>query len=190
MNAYAGSPLQPFFLVIHARRCIVNSTCDSCTKENRGIDLYRMINGAECTGVVMSCHRHPGYYGNGLPRGLNNQHKTNTVVNTVAGILQVYQQMKSSLVELKTVIDQDVHRNRENNRLYATDDDDDDDDNDDDVDDDDNEGEEEDEEDGGANKRKGKKKKKRYHEKEAERKEDENEPVILEAEYDNDRNNE
>lgn len=130
MSAYVGSPYQPFFLVIHARRCIVNSTCDNCPKENRGIDLYRMINGAECTGLVMSCHRHPSYAEQNLSnhRRGNQSHKRNVVVNTVEGMKQMPKQFKKSFVEFKSVFDDDVHRNRDGNRLYAVNEDQDDDD--------------------------------------------------------------
>lgn len=42
--------------------------------------------------------------------------KLNSMVSSVTGIKQVYKQMKMSLVELKNVIEEDVHRNRESNR--------------------------------------------------------------------------
>ncbi len=163
-NIYAGSPLEPYLLSIHVKRCVVNSTCGNCIKENRGFDLYRMISGAECTDVVMTCQRHPGYFGDGLVHGVNNnQPKSNPVVNSVSGIMQVYRQMKISLVELKNVIDQDVHRKRDSHRLYPTGED---------------TSTEEDEEEI-ENKEK---KKKRHNEKESEY-EDETEPMILVAEY-------
>lgn len=163
-NIYAGSPLEPYLLSIHAKRCVVNSTCSNCIKENRGFDLYRMISGAECTDVVMACQRHPGYFGDGLVHGVsNNQPKPNPVVNSVSGIMQVYRQMKMSLVELKNVIDQDVHRKRESHRLYAT------------AEDTPTEEEEEEME-------KKEKKKKRHSEKENEQEEEKNEPAILVAE--------
>ena len=123
-SVYAGSPIEPFVLTLHAKRCVINNTCSSCVKENRGFDLYRLITGAECTGVRIACRRHPGYYGDGLLHGPSGgQRKTNPVVTSVTGLMQVYHQMKMSLVELKNVIDQDVHSNRESSRLYATDDD-------------------------------------------------------------------
>ena len=42
--------------------------------------------------------------------------KLNSMVSSVTGIKQVYKQMKMSLVELKNIIDQDVHSKRDINR--------------------------------------------------------------------------
>lgn len=60
---------------------------------------------------------HPGYRKssdvNTLQLGMR---KLNSMVSSVTGIKQVYKQMKMSLVELKNVIEEDVHRNRESNR--------------------------------------------------------------------------
>ena len=70
--------------------------------------------------------------------------------------------MKMSLVELKNVIDQDVHSARESSRLYGT------------VEDDKEENAEEDKE--------KKRKKQRHNEQEGDRM-DENEPLLLSAEW-------
>ena len=100
----------------------------------------------------------------GLVHGVNNnQPKSNPVVNSVSGIMQVYRQMKISLVELKNVIDQDVHRKRDSHRLYPT-------------------GEDTSTEEDGEEMENKEKKKKRHSEKENEY-EDKTEPMILVAEY-------
>lgn len=162
-SIYAGSPNEPFVLTLHAKRCVINNTCSSCVKENRGFDLYRLITGTECTGVQIACQRHPGYYGDGLLHGPSGgQRKTNPVVTSVTGLMQVYHQMKMSLVELKNVIDQDVHSTRVSSRLYGT------------AEDDKEENAEEDKE--------KKRKKQRHNEQEGDRM-DENEPLLLSAEW-------
>lgn len=76
-----------------------------------------MVAGAECTGVSVRVVPHPGYRKstelNTLQLGMR---KLNSMVSSVTGIKQVYKQMKMSLLELKSVIEEDVHGNRENNR--------------------------------------------------------------------------
>ena len=78
-----------------------------------------MIAGAECTGVEMRTVPHPGYSKNSEQNlyklGIR---KLNSMVNSVTGIKQVYKQMKTSLLELKNVIEEDVHSNREQNRYF------------------------------------------------------------------------
>lgn len=129
LNIYAGSPSEPFILTIHSKRCIVSNICTNCIKvcleilvelqENRGFDLYRLVAGAECVGVAIRAVPHPGYRKssdvNTLQLGMR---KLNSMVSSVTGIKQVYKQMKMSLVELKNVIEEDVHRNRESNRQF------------------------------------------------------------------------
>ena len=127
LNVYAGAPSEPFILTVHSKRCIVSNLCTNCIKvlihsiyhlqENRGFDLYRIVAGAECIGVEVRTIPHPGYRKhtemNTLQLGLK---KLNSMVSSVTGIKQVYKQMKMSLVELKNIIDQDVHANRDSNR--------------------------------------------------------------------------
>ena len=44
-------------------------------------------------------------------------HVLNSVVHNVVGIKQVYKQMKTSIEELKNVIDLDVRGNKDNHRF-------------------------------------------------------------------------
>lgn len=128
-NLYAGSPSEPFLLVVHAKKSVISNLCSSCTKvgigaprdsqQNRGFDLYRLIVGAECYGVSMRCVRHPGYRVSADASDKPNQPRVLTsVAHNVAGIKQVYKQVKTSIEELKNVIDLDVRGSRENQR-YA-----------------------------------------------------------------------
>lgn len=127
-NLYAGAPSEPFLLIVHSKRVMLSNLCTSCTKvhssslrnhqQNRGFDLYRIVASAECQGMKMRCMRHPSYQLQSQNGGMApSPHVLNSVVHNVVGIKQVYKQMKTSIEELKNVIDLDVRGNKDNNRL-------------------------------------------------------------------------
>lgn len=127
-NLYAGAPSEPFLLVVHSKRVMLSNLCTSCTKvllsplrnhqQNRGFDLYRIVASAECQGMKMRCLRHPSYQLHSETGGMASPpHVLNSVVHNVVGIKQVYKQMKTSIEELKNVIDLDVRGNKDNHRF-------------------------------------------------------------------------
>ena len=91
---YVGNPDLETLLICHFKRMVLNSVCQPCVGDNKEVDLYSLLAGAEMKHVTCNIVRHPGHILNTTITSMYNAQKYTFVDNAVSAMSQILRHFK------------------------------------------------------------------------------------------------